>query len=52
MHFFSGYRCSRCKTQYAPNQETHTRLKDRDNLDVALNYGGIRKNYQLEDRLS
>jgi threonine synthase len=46
---FVGYRCSLCKTEYLPGQVTYTCPKDGGNLDVVLDYPGIRQKFQPED---
>jgi threonine synthase len=52
MNKFVGYRCSLCKTEYLPGQVTYTCPKDGGNLDVVLDYEGIRAKYQPEDIVS
>ena len=49
---FTGYRCSLCGTEYAPDEVTYTCPKDGGNLDVALDYDAIKTKYQPEDILS
>jgi threonine synthase len=49
MNKFVGYRCSLCSTEYLPGQVTYTCPKDGGNLDVVLDYEGIRSKYQPED---
>lgn len=49
---FTGYRCSLCGTEYAPDEVTYTCPKDGGNLDVALDYDAIKNKYQPEDILS
>jgi threonine synthase len=49
MDKFSGYRCSLCNAEYAPNQVTYTCPKDGGNLDVVLDYEAIRRKFQPED---
>ncbi len=38
---FIGYRCSRCKHEYTPDEVTYTCPKDGANLDVLLDYDAI-----------
>ena len=49
MDKFVGYRCSLCKSEYAPEQVTYLCPKDAGNLDIVLDYDAIRKKYQPED---
>jgi threonine synthase len=49
---FTGYRCSLCGTEYAPDEITYTCPKDGGNLDVVLDYDAIKNKYQPEDILS
>jgi threonine synthase len=49
MKKFTGYRCSLCGTEYAPEDVTYTCPKDGGNLDVVLDYESIRKKFQPED---
>jgi threonine synthase len=49
MSKFSGYRCSLCKTEYQPGQVNYTCPQDGGNLDVILDYAGIREKYEPED---
>jgi threonine synthase len=49
MSKFTGYRCSICKTEYGPGQVTYTCPRDGGNLDVILDYEGIRDKYEPED---
>ncbi len=49
---FIGYRCSLCKTEYLPGQITYTCPKDGGNLDVILDYVGIKQKYQITDIIS
>jgi threonine synthase len=49
MNNFTGYRCSLCATEYAPDQITYTCPNDGGNLDVVLDYAAIREKYQPED---
>lgn len=51
MSKFTGYRCSLCKTEYEPAQVNYTCPQDGGNLDVILDYEGIREKYQAEDIL-
>ena len=46
---FLGYRCSLCGEEYSPSEITYTCPKDGGNLDVVLDYYGIKKKYQSED---
>ncbi len=46
---FVGYRCSLCKKEYAPGEVTYTCPVDGGNLDVVLDYAGIRKNVKISD---
>jgi threonine synthase len=49
---FTGYRCSLCGTEYAPDEITYTCPKDGGNLDVALDYESIKGKFKPEDILS
>jgi threonine synthase len=49
MSKFTGYRCSLCKTEYQPGQVTYTCPQDGGNLDVILDYEGIRNKFHPED---
>lgn len=49
MEKFTGYRCSLCGAEYLPGQVTYTCPTDGGNLDVILDYEGIRKKYQADD---
>jgi threonine synthase len=49
MSKFIGYRCSLCKTEYRPNQVTYTCPHDGGNLDIILDYEGIKNKYHPED---
>jgi len=40
---FIGYQCSLCGTEYTPEQVTYTCLKDGGNLDVILDFEGLRR---------
>ena len=44
-----GYRCSLCGKEYGPEDVQYTCPTDGGNLDVILDYEGIRKKYQVED---
>ncbi len=46
---FVGYRCSLCGKEYGPEDAQYTCPTDGGNLDVVLDYEGIRKKYQVED---
>ena len=46
MSKFTGYRCSICKTEYQPGQVTYTCPQDGGNLDIILDYEGIREKYR------
>ncbi len=46
---FVGYRCSLCGTDYQPDQVTYTCPKDGGNLDVLLDYAGIKNRFQVND---
>ena len=49
MNKFTGYRCSLCGREYLPGQVTYTCPQDGGNLDVILDYEGLRDKYQPED---
>jgi threonine synthase len=49
---FTGYRCSLCGTEYAPDEITYTCPKDGGNLDVVLDYDAIKNKYKPDDILS
>lgn len=49
---FTGYRCSLCGTEYAPDEITYTCPKDGGNLDVILDYESIKGKFEPEDILS
>ena len=49
MNKFLGYRCSLCGQEYAFNEVQYICPKDGGNLDVVLDYTGIRKEYQVKD---
>jgi len=46
MGSFTGYRCSICKKEYAPEEVTYTCPVDGGNLDIMLDYPAIRAKYQ------
>ena len=49
MDKFIGYKCSLCETEYLPRQVTYTCPLDGGNLDIVLDYDGIKKKYQPAD---
>jgi len=49
MSKFSCYRCSICQTQYQPGEVTYTCPHDGGNLDVILDYVGLKNRYHPED---
>jgi threonine synthase len=49
MSKFTGYRCSICKTEYQPGQVTYTCPQDGGNLDVILDYEGLKNKFHPED---
>ena len=49
---FLGYRCSLCGTDYSPDEITYTCPKDGGNVDVVLDYEGLKNKYKPEDILS
>jgi threonine synthase len=49
MSKFTGYRCSICKTEYGPGQVTYTCLQDGGNLDIILDYDGLKDKFHPED---
>jgi threonine synthase len=49
---FDHYVCSLCGATYAPNEVTYTCPKDGGNLDIILDYAGIKKNHDLKEILS
>jgi threonine synthase len=49
MSKFVGYRCSLCKTEYQPGQVTYTCPRDGGNLDVVLDYEGLKDKFHPED---
>ena len=46
---YLGYKCSICGTDYEPGSVTYVCPRDGGNLDVILDYQGIKKNYTVED---
>jgi threonine synthase len=48
---FTGYQCSLCGAVYAPDQITYTCPVDGGNLDILLDYPGIRQHVSIEDIL-
>lgn len=46
---FTGYKCSLCHHEYLPGEVTYTCPKDGGNLDVILDYEGIKRKYRQED---
>jgi threonine synthase len=46
---FVGYHCSLCGKEYGPDEATYVCPQDGGNLDVILDYEGIRKKYRKED---
>ncbi|WP_299027701.1 threonine synthase [uncultured Thermanaerothrix sp.] len=46
---FVGYRCSLCGTDYRVDQVMYTCPKDGGNLDVILDYAGIKSRFQIND---
>jgi len=51
MNKFTGYRCSLCKTEYKPGQVNYTCPQDGGNLDIILDYEGIKSKYRPDDIL-
>jgi len=49
---FLGYRCSLCGTEFSPDEITYTCPKDGGNVDVVLDYEGLKNKYKPEDILS
>lgn len=49
MDKFIGYKCSLCETEYLPRQVTYTCPLDGGNLDIVLDFEGIKKKYQPAD---
>ena len=45
MEKFLGYKCSICHQEYSPDEITYTCPKDGGNLDVVLDFTGIKKVY-------
>jgi threonine synthase len=45
----TGYRCSLCKKEYAPGEVKYTCPQDGGNLDVILDYEGLRNKFHPED---
>jgi threonine synthase len=52
MSEFVGYRCSLCNAEYPPVDIFYTCPKCGGNLDVILDYAGIRQRFEPEDILS
>src|SRR5512147_1102241 len=48
MEKFVGYRCSLCEGEYGPDAVQYTCPKDGGNLDVVLDYAGIRRQTRPE----
>ena len=46
---YLGYKCSICGTEYEPGSVTYVCPRDGGNLDVILDYQGIKKNFTIED---
>ncbi|MCD4672107.1 MAG: threonine synthase [Anaerolineaceae bacterium] len=46
---FVGYQCSLCGKQYGPEEVTYVCPDDGGNLNVVLDYEGIKKNCSIED---
>lgn len=46
---FTGYRCSLCRTEYLPGQVHYTCPSDGGNLDVILDYEGLKGKYHPDD---
>jgi threonine synthase len=46
---FIGYQCSICGTTYSPLEVSYTCLADGGNLDVILDYHGIKSRYTIDD---
>ena len=46
---FVGYQCSLCGKQYGPEEVTYVCPDDGGNLNVVLDYEGIKKAYSIED---
>ncbi len=45
MNSFAAYQCSLCNQQYAPDEVQYTCPADGGNLDVILDYAGIRRDF-------
>jgi threonine synthase len=52
MNEWIGYRCSLCGSEYGPDDVAYICPKDGGNLDVVLDYEGIRRKYRPEDLAS
>jgi len=52
MSDFVGYRCSICKSEYAPGSVNYTCPKDGGNLDVVLDYAAIQQKFEVNDIIS
>lgn len=46
---FVGYQCSLCGKSYAPDEVTYVCPDDGGNLDVVLDYDGIRANHSIKE---
>jgi len=46
---FSGYKCSVCGKEYAPEAVTYTCIDDGGNLDIIYDYSSLAKNIKPED---
>jgi threonine synthase len=51
MGTFVGYRCSICGKEYAPDEIQYQCPADQGNLDVVLDYQGLKKNLSMNDIL-
>lgn len=49
---FLGYRCSLCQREFLPEQAVYTCPVCGGNLDLALDFAALRRNYQPDDFLS
>jgi threonine synthase len=49
MDKFLGFQCSICKENYGPTEVKYVCPRDGGNLDVTLDYAGLRRNYTPED---
>ena len=49
MKKFVGYQCSLCGKSYGPDEVTYVCPDDGGNLDVVLDYQGIRQNHSIEE---